>query len=273
MIFTYHERKLLKYGTYSERIGQDSIKNFDACCLCIHEVVEPLICKKGHLFCKECVYTYLLSQKKDLAKQTEKWEEYQSKKRDEELSKEFREKEREVEEFEKRAHGLLPESAQSQKREFPSKKEEQPQKKQKLASFWVPGVRQDAEPESIKKPSTDINCPQSEHPLKMKQLYPVHFTENTNTEGSIMKNGQKLHYQCLVCCKTLSNTVKTAALQKCGHVMCVPCMETLKKDGQCVCGKGLKEKNVIKLDNQGTGYSESSGERLKPKKFTPAFVG
>jgi len=76
-----------------------------------------------------------------------------------------------------------------------------------------------------------------------------------------------------VCCKTLSNALRAVALQKCGHVMCQPCFDTIKNDKQCVCSKPFKDKNIIKLDNGGTAYSESSGEKLKPKAFTPAFIG
>jgi len=137
----------------------------------------------------------------------------------------------------------------------------------------VPGVREDIEPTTIKKPSTEIPCPQGNHPIKLKVLFPVNFSENKTTGGTIVKNSSKPKYQCLVCCKTLSNHVKSAALQKCGHVMCVACLETLKKDKQCVCGKGFQDKNVFILDNGGTGYSESSGEKLKPTIVTPAFVG
>jgi len=137
----------------------------------------------------------------------------------------------------------------------------------------VPGVREDNEPTVLKKPPTEVMCSEGNHPIKLKQLIKINFTENMNKEGTITKNTSKPQYQCLVCAKTLSNIVKTAALQKCGHVMCVTCLDTLKKDKQCVCGKGFKEKHIIKLDNGGTAYSESSGEKLKPKVVTPAFVG
>lgn len=41
-VFTYHERQKLKYGTISERLGKDSMKEYDACSLCYHGVKEPL---------------------------------------------------------------------------------------------------------------------------------------------------------------------------------------------------------------------------------------
>ena len=64
--FTYDEKRKLGYGTQKERLGKDSIKPFDACCICLQPFIEPLSCQKGHLFCKECIFECLLSQKKDI---------------------------------------------------------------------------------------------------------------------------------------------------------------------------------------------------------------
>ena len=64
--FTYDEKRKLGYGTQKERLGRDSIKPFDACCLCLKPFINPLCCQKGHVFCKECILECLLSQKKDM---------------------------------------------------------------------------------------------------------------------------------------------------------------------------------------------------------------
>lgn len=64
--FTYDEKRKLGYGTQKERLGKDSIKPFDACCLCLKPYIDPLCCQKGHVFCKECILECLLSQKKDI---------------------------------------------------------------------------------------------------------------------------------------------------------------------------------------------------------------
>lgn len=83
-IFTYAERQKLKdYGTINQRLGKDSLKDFDACSLCLHALVMPLAwyvyrnditfsslgSPQGHLFCKECIYSALLSQKKEIKRQ------------------------------------------------------------------------------------------------------------------------------------------------------------------------------------------------------------
>ncbi|KAF8639223.1 hypothetical protein AX17_001708 [Amanita inopinata Kibby_2008] len=73
-IFSYAEYKKLDYGTKKQRLGNESMRNFDACALCLNRAREPLACNEGHLFCKECVYTDLLSQKKDIKRQKGKLE-------------------------------------------------------------------------------------------------------------------------------------------------------------------------------------------------------
>nr|XP_019707297.1 E3 ubiquitin-protein ligase CSU1 isoform X1 [Elaeis guineensis] len=64
--FTYDEKRKRGYGTQREHLGKDSIKPFDACCLCLMPFIDPLFGHKGHVFCKECIREFLLAQKKDI---------------------------------------------------------------------------------------------------------------------------------------------------------------------------------------------------------------
>lgn len=67
-VFTYAERKKLEnvYGTQKVRLGQDSQRRFEQCNLCLQTAKNPVICEKGHLFCRECITDNLLCQKKSL---------------------------------------------------------------------------------------------------------------------------------------------------------------------------------------------------------------
>lgn len=91
-IFSYAEYKKLDYGTKRQRLGNESMRQFDACSLCLQRAREPLACSAGHLFCKECVYTDLcmcifvflysvvdillkqVAQKKDIKRQKERFD-------------------------------------------------------------------------------------------------------------------------------------------------------------------------------------------------------
>jgi len=39
--FTYAERQMMSYGTQKQRIGSDSLRPFNACCLCLEVAREP----------------------------------------------------------------------------------------------------------------------------------------------------------------------------------------------------------------------------------------
>ena len=72
-VFTYAEKQKLKgiYGTLESRMGRDSQKPFDSCCLCLATARIPLICSEGHLYCKECIYNSIIQQRKNISMEKE----------------------------------------------------------------------------------------------------------------------------------------------------------------------------------------------------------
>ena len=74
---TYYERSLLRKDSAARRIGGDSFKPLDACNLCLSQTSEPTSCPKGHLYCRECVISSLITQKAGIETQRremERWE-------------------------------------------------------------------------------------------------------------------------------------------------------------------------------------------------------
>ena len=65
--FTYGEKLMLKdlYGTKKSRIGLDSQRQFEMCNLCLKRIISPMVCERGHIFCKNCIVINLVNQKKD----------------------------------------------------------------------------------------------------------------------------------------------------------------------------------------------------------------
>lgn len=88
-VFSYAERNETQYGSRKMRLGRDSLRNFDACALCLQRARDPRMCDEGHIFCQvstedaapsaascltdansqECVLTSLLTQKKEIKRQ------------------------------------------------------------------------------------------------------------------------------------------------------------------------------------------------------------
>lgn len=89
-----------------QRLGLESMRRFDACSLCLQRAREPVACAEGHLYCKECVYSDLLAQKKDIKRHQARLEE--AAKEEEEERNRAREsaRERVLRDFEKSQLGL-----------------------------------------------------------------------------------------------------------------------------------------------------------------------
>lgn len=136
-----------------------------------------------------------------------------------------------------------------------------PKKGLKLNSFWVPSLTPEAQPSALKKPPTEIKCPEGDHVLRfgrvganvkldrLKQLTAIVYSENKDKEAA-----QEGKFRCGSCFKTLSNAVRTVCLKKCGHIICVGCYDRVRNDKvkQCPqCSKSFKEKHVIKMETGG----------------------
>lgn len=67
--FTKAEYSMLgeRWGSKKIKLAAESFKQFDQCSLCLNSAENPVLCHQGHLFCKECIYSALLDQKKEIA--------------------------------------------------------------------------------------------------------------------------------------------------------------------------------------------------------------
>jgi len=72
--FTYSEVQEAGHGTQRVRFGADSQQPFGHCFLCIQPVRVPMASPSGHLYCKECIYEYLMAKTKELKRLRKRWE-------------------------------------------------------------------------------------------------------------------------------------------------------------------------------------------------------
>ncbi|KAF5742222.1 nitric oxide synthase-interacting protein [Tripterygium wilfordii] len=271
--FTYDEKKKLGYGTQKERLGKDSIKPFDACCLCLKTLIDPLCCQKGHVFCKECILECLLAQKKDIQRKLTAHAAQQKQDKEEEQEQLMLQKAKELEAFDQQNHGAVPQysdrSHNHDKNGFHGANsvkvtsyEEEALRTMK--AFWLPS----ATPEAVAKvdaPDTSTVCPEGNEKLKLKTLFPIHFTEDTSEKKS--KSLDKT-YICPSCKVTMTNAMSLVALSSCGHVFCKKCADKfVAVDEVCVlCSKACKGRNLVNLAKGGTGFA-GHGDNLEAKDF------
>jgi len=106
-VFSYAEyKKLSDYGTKKQRLGVDSMKRFDACSLCLQRARDPMACDQGHLYCKECIYTDLLAQKKDIKRYKAKLDDMVREEEEEKLRAKEAARDRVLRDFERGQLGL-----------------------------------------------------------------------------------------------------------------------------------------------------------------------
>ncbi|CAM6100955.1 unnamed protein product [Calypogeia fissa] len=275
--FTYDERKKLGYGTQKERLGRDSIKPFDVCCICLKPFIDPQCCRKGHLFCKECIYECLLAQKKDIKKKMLVYESQERQDREDEVEKRITGREAELDAFDRLNNSAVPHEnelilAVDQSRsgfhgansvKVTSFEEEA---LRTMKAFWLPSATPEAQ-DRAQAPSLDSICPEGKEKLKLKDLFSVSFSDVPYREKrEVDLSGDK--YLCPSCSVTFTNTSTLVAISSCGHVYCKKCSDQfVAKDKVCmVCNRSCKAKNLVTLEKGGTGFS-AHGDDLEATTF------
>ena len=193
--------------------------------------------------CKECMYKNILCQKRTFsasANSKEKGDNAQ-------MILDRQKKEKEMDIFQKTQQSFLPCTVKSSEKWL---------EKTKLpeTSFWIPSKIPDEPAKDDKSTKREIVCPFGEdHPLQARKLITVKFS--TEGTGKI----------CPSCRKTLTNSFQIVLLRKCGHVICKVCSDkVVKLSKKCfVCEEDVKEKDVISMHNEGSGFSSTSKVEVK----------
>ncbi|XP_015923014.1 nitric oxide synthase-interacting protein homolog [Parasteatoda tepidariorum] len=279
-VYTYHEKKkdnkACGYGTLQSRIGKDSVKDFDCCCLTLQPCRYPVITPDGYLYDKEAILEYIIHQKKEIARRTKEYEKDQKKEADRltELAK--AEEESRAQKFMETEKSIVtkPIASTSSSDDSTSSISNVTNGREKvLPSFWIPALTPAADKIKMKKPDKTVLCPMSGKPIKAKDLIPIQFTEVKDPDEKKALIARKVRYMCAVTHDVLSNSLPTAVLRTSGNVVTMECVEKLIRKDMIdpTNGKALKEEDIILLQRGGTGYA-STNEKLDAKVKKPVMM-
>nr|QNC49755.1 nitric oxide synthase interacting protein [Antheraea pernyi] len=279
-VYTYHEKKkdaaASGYGTQSERVGKDSVKNFDCCSLSLQPCRNPVVTKEGYLFDKEAILEYIITKKNEYNKLLKKYEKQLKKEENEKAELAAAEKEANLIKFMNREKNISSVSGSIKLGNVHSASTSVSNlangKDKELPSFWVPSQLPDAKLTKINKPDSTVYCPISGRPLKMKDLIEVKWTLVNDPDDKKSLIAKENRYMCPVTHDILSNAVPCAVIRTTGHVVTMECVEkVIKKDWlHPLTGEKLKEKDIITLQRGGTGYALTN-QNLEGKNERPVL--
>jgi len=277
-VYTYHEKQKDSqksgYGTNSQRLGKDSVRSFDCCCLSLQPCRHPMITPDGFLYDKESLLEYIITKKNENSRKMKEFERQRRLEESEAALQVQQETQAKVSKFVQQEKDITVKST------FDTKKVEAGTsisnmvggKADKVPSFWIPSQTPQAKKSVAVKPDQTVYCPMSGRPLKMKDMIVVKFTEikdPSDMRSTIVKDAR---YMCPVTRDTLGNSVPCAVIRTTGDVVTMDCVEKIiKKDWiHPLSGQKLTEKDIILLQRGGTGYS-STNEHLEAKQARPAL--
>ncbi|GAA5991127.1 hypothetical protein JCM10908_006550 [Rhodotorula pacifica] len=309
--FTYHERQQAKAvsGTQTGLLGRDSMKDFDACSLCLLRARDPRICSEGHVYCQECIITNLLSQKKDIKRQTLLLERMRADSEAEMAASRAAARDRVLREFESTQSSLGNKTtdgkvsatgaggetaggagARGTKRSFQLDEDEIERltneateealrrttqemadaRKAKLPNYWLPSLTPSATPDAVIDVKLQTLCQASKPPHPVS-LKTLTEVKFTQEPRDKDDKGDPV-VSCPSCRKTITNNVKSYVLKACGDVLCATCVDTLcRSDKACShCGTAVdKKKPFIEIQREGTGFASGGG--VEVKRYDVAF--
>lgn len=264
-VFTSHERDIAKlnWSSNSARLNRDSFLPFGSCSLCLGISRDPVACRRGDIFCRECALSNLLTQKKDI-KRAEKGRQHAENEAAKARAVDDQEdQERAIKDFEMTQAGL--ERARNgaavrstaagdegdtpatvgTKRKFELDEDEldritrqdkakarkaiddEKAAKPTLPSFWTPSLTPDVQTTKLaavaKKEKASPVCPASARDDPHPISMQSLITINFNEED--VSGSDVKRRTCPSCLKALNNSSNPMMAKQCGHVLCHSCVK------------------------------------------------
>jgi len=270
-----------------EVLGSDCFLPFGFCCLSLKPPKDPVATPDGHIFDREHILEYLLTQKLELQSKAKKFEAQEQKKARKVQADQAAEEAQKILDFQDLDQGLLSADGRH-KRALDKMDDEKATKRlatgegyrlindddyrpgkdlragellqidkshQRAKSFWTKECTPNAAPTELTKVDTIVRCPMSGKKLKAKDLINVKF--EVTDQKILDKGGDKGVFCCAVSKHPLVHQ-KVALIKPSGQVVLESVLkDCVLKDLQCpITSKKLKGKDdILMLQAGGTGFS------------------
>lgn len=277
---TYHERRMLGFGTVQERLGKDSLGNFYDCKLTLMPATDPVACPDGFLFSREAILENLLAQKKANKRKVAAWEAQQQDLSRKESDKAAIDAEAELLAFDRQNHMGASEALATRLRETIAEEAEalladkhtatgvinigdHKERMKEMRAFWLPSKTPEARV-VLEKPDTDTHCPASGKKLKLKDLTTVRMTP--------LPGGSATDFMDPVTRDPFTNASRLMLLKPTGDVVLKETWETCIRPEGSYGGQAVTDDDVLELQRGGTGFA-AHDKQVQAKKYFALGVG
>lgn len=290
------------WGSETRTLDSDSMKDIDACALSLQPCVAPLVTPDGVVYDKEVVLEYILSRKKEIERATQAWEAQQALEASGAAADAAEADDVRIAEFVARQEGLSKSDLQARAeaargavthtgagssgaatRVFLGGATSQTRTgvhdngvHTADSNFWVVGNTPE-EKRKLAKPDAVVRCPVTNSPLRLKTMIAARFTqadESASTSDLVATKARE-RYICPLSKKALSNVTPATVLRPSGMVIASVCVKDFIRkdmiDPFTDPPVRLKEKDIVPLRVEGTGYAARTDE--KQLKVTKEMLG
>lgn len=262
----------MRHGTKRMRLGADSVRPFDYCCLGLTPPHDPVVTPDGYLYEREAIVANLLQQKtanRNAKRNVVARRERQSQQNVENAGRLLL---ADAAEFSARENALTTRPENHHLHSDHDSSSRADATKPWLLNADMIGCEDHEKAAGTVVSSGKTVCPMSRRPLKMSDLRAVLFTRNAISAETYAVSTQRGRYMCPVCSTTLTNMSRPAVLPS-GHVLCGSCVDrfVMQEQRDPVTGQLLESaRDVIYLRTGGTAFAASGGENKLAQQYQPS---
>merc|ERR1712071_408241 len=256
-VYSYHEKKKDQkrsgFGSIHGRISKHGLKPFDCCSLTLQPCRYPVVTPDGYLYDKEAILEYILKKKKENAKLQKAYDKQCKKEQKEVDAKNSACQNAEAAKFLEKESSIVTKSSinTGESSSGQSVSNIAPGREGVVPSFWIPQLTPNSSEDAAKKPPSQVLCPLSGRPLRLKEMVEVSFTPLKRDAGETARNevARERRYVCAVTNDVLSDSAPCVVLRKSGKVVTQECVDKLirKEMLDPLTGEALKESDLIQL--------------------------
>ncbi|CAH8473620.1 unnamed protein product [Heterobilharzia americana] len=260
-VYTYYERKndALRsgFGTQEIRLGKDSVKALDCCCLSLQPAKDPMVTSDGFLYDRAVILEYIVGQKAEIQRKLKLYEKQKARLEAEAKLLLKAEKEEEARRF-LSLNTLDTHSQASAQAAEVEALASLPHKRNgvtgKNSCFWASASTSDQkfDKELMGKPDKIVRCPMSGKPLN--------FEDDSKVMGFSQSKpvNREVKYCCAVSKDPLTNATVCVVLKTSGAVVTKEVVNTVirKEMIDPINGQKMKPNDFIELQRGSLGFAD-----------------